>query len=89
VDSQERSYEEIKWLTGEVAGRVERGESPDDIVEEERRELYQLMPHTEALAQLLDPREFWDGFLLAVIDMWAQIREAVEQDEPSPRSDEQ
>ena len=80
------SYSEIKWLTGVVAPRVEAGERPCDIVASERSELHLLMPPMESLAQLIDPREFWDGFLQAVIDMWAQIRDAVEQDEPhSPR----
>jgi len=83
------SYEEIKWLTGEVAPRVEGGESAKDIVGNERQEVYDLMPPLASLAQLIDPDTFWKGFLQAVLDIWAQIKDAVEGDEaPPPRSDD-
>jgi len=86
---QSASYSQIKWLTGVVAPRVEAGERPCDIVEEERRDVYALMPSQEALAQLIEPHDFWVAFLRAVLDLWAQIGDAVEGDEaPPPRSDE-
>ena len=41
------------------------------------------MPAQESLAQLIDPHEFWLGFLRAVLDIWAQIEDAVDGDEVS------
>ncbi len=78
---QSASYEEIKWLTGSVTARMEEGERACDIIDEERQEFMALMPALLTLAQLIDPHEFWLGFVRAVLDIWAQIEDAVDGDD--------
>ena len=81
---QSATYKEIKWLTAEVAARVEEGERPCDIVGEERQDVYALMPALEEMTQLIDQHEWWLGFLRAALHVWAQIEDAVDADEIRP-----
>ncbi len=75
-------YADIKWFTNELAPRVEEGGRACDVVSEERSDLEaqqtQLM---DALAEERDPHEYWAGFLQAVLDIWAQIEDAVDGDD--------
>jgi hypothetical protein len=73
-------YSEIKWFTEKMAPRVRDGESAHDIIRQDRQGLYGLMNPTEALAADWNVDGFWQGFLTAVLDIWAQIGDAVEAD---------
>jgi len=78
-------YAEIKWVTEVVAPRVEGGERACDIVAAERPVLHdQQTEPTEALADLRDLHVFWEGFLKAVLDLWAEIEDAVDGDDGHP-----
>ena len=79
---RDATYADTKWFTQEVASRAEEGERACDIIASERPDMdpEQSDPLT-ALGNGHDPFEFWTGFLQAVLDIWAQIEDAVDGDD--------